>query len=127
LYTYTILLKSMTKNVLIVDDSTFMRTVLKQILLDIDSKVEVDEAGNGKEAIQKCASNNYDLVLLDIIMPETNGLQVLEKIGKNAKVIVISAVGQTSITDEVREYGAVDYINKPFDDERVAATIRTYL
>lgn len=100
----------MTK-ILIVDDSQFMRKILKDILSP--EGYEVLEAGNGKEALEKFEAEKPDLVLLDIIMPELDGIGVLQKIGRGTKVIVISAVGQDKMVDEAKRLGALDYIVKP--------------
>ena len=113
--------------VLVVDDSTFMRNVLIDILKEIDPDCETDEAGNGKEALEKCESGDYDLMLLDIIMAETGGIEVLQKVGKKVKTIVVSAVGQTSMIKEATDAGAVDYIVKPFDNEAIKTTLSKFL
>lgn len=111
--------------ILIVDDSLFMRNVLKDIL----SKENYDliEAENGEEALKKLASEKPDLMLLDIIMPTVDGIEVLKKIGKTAKVVVISAVGQEKMVEQTKSLGALDYIVKPFDNNRVLEVVRTIL
>jgi two-component system, chemotaxis family, chemotaxis protein CheY len=107
--------------ILIVDDSQFMRNVLKDI---VSSKGHSSvEASNGNEMLEKLQTEKPDLVLLDIIMPELDGMEVLKKIGKEAKVIVVSAVGQEKMVDEAKKLGALDYIVKPFDNEKVLNTI----
>lgn len=107
--------------ILIVDDSKFMRNVL----LDILSKGNHDliEAENGKIALEKYQAEKPDIVLLDIIMPEMDGMEVLKKIGQQAKVIVISAVGQEKMVEEAKSLGALNYIVKPFDNEKVLEVI----
>jgi two-component system, chemotaxis family, chemotaxis protein CheY len=108
--------------ILIADDSKFMRGVLK----DVVSSAGYDciEAENGKEALEKFEQEKPDLVLLDIIMPEVDGTEVLKKIGKTAKVVVISAVGQEKMVEEAKVLGALDYIVKPFDNKKVLETIK---
>jgi two-component system, chemotaxis family, chemotaxis protein CheY len=108
--------------ILIVDDSQFMRSVLKDIL-DTEGYESI-EAENGKEAIEKFEAEKPDLLLLDIVMPEVDGKEVLEKIGKQAKIIVISAVGQEKMVEEAKALGALDYIVKPFDSKKVVETIK---
>jgi two-component system, chemotaxis family, chemotaxis protein CheY len=108
--------------ILIADDSQFMRSVLQDIV--VAGGYEVIEAVNGKEAIEKVEQEKPDLVLLDIIMPETDGIAVLKKIGKTAKVVVISAVGQEKMVDEAKELGALDYIVKPFENKQVLEVIK---
>ncbi|TSC58050.1 MAG: two-component system, chemotaxis family, response regulator CheY [Candidatus Peregrinibacteria bacterium Greene0416_19] len=111
--------------ILIVDDSSFMRKILKDLLTAKGHTLT--EAENGAEALQKFASEKPDLILLDIIMPEVNGIEVLKKIGKQAKIVVISAVGQEKMVEEARQLGALDYIVKPFDNDKVLEVITTVL
>lgn len=111
--------------ILIADDSQFMRSLLKDILTP--EKHEVIEAKDGKETLDKIESGKPDLVLLDIIMPEVDGIGVLQKIGKKVKVVVISAVGQEKMVDEAKKLGALDYIVKPFDNEKVLDTVKQTL
>jgi len=111
--------------VLIVDDSLYMRSVLKNILADEGHEV-VGEAGNGNEALQKADELKPDLITLDNIMPDINGLEVLKKIKQNglkAKIVMISSVGQDAILREAMQLGADDYIIKPFTPERVVEVI----
>lgn len=111
--------------ILIVDDSSFMRKILKDLLSA--KGYTLTEAENGAEALQRYASEKPDLVLLDIIMPEVNGIEVLKKIGKEAKIVVISAVGQEKMVEEAKKLGALDYIVKPFDNDKVLEVITTIL
>lgn len=103
------------KTVLIADDSLFMRTWLKKVIHQNNHKV-VAEASNGQEAIDQYKNVNPDIILLDITMPEVNGLTALKeiiKINPNAKVIMCSALGsQANIIESLRE-GAKDFIVKP--------------
>ena len=108
--------------ILIADDSQFMRNVLKDILNKAGYNNLV-ECADGKECMEKYASEKPDLILLDIIMPEMNGIEVLKEIGTATKVIVISAVSQEKIIEEVKELGALDYIVKPFDNEKVIEAV----
>lgn len=103
--------------ILIADDSQFMRASLKDIFAE--SGHTFIEAVNGKDALDKFEIEKPDLVLLDVIMPEIDGLEVLKKISKNAKIIVISAVGQEKMINEAMELGALDYIVKPFEAKKV--------
>jgi two-component system, chemotaxis family, chemotaxis protein CheY len=109
--------------ILIAEDSQFMRNVLKDILSDY----KIVETSNGKEALEKYQSEKPDLVLLDIIMPEVDGIEVLKSIGKEAKVIVISAVGQEKMVEEAKNLGALDYIIKPFENEKILEKIKEVL
>ena len=111
--------------ILIADDSQFMRTNLKDILKGEGH--EIIESADGKEALEKFEAEKPDLTLLDIIMPEVDGMEVLKKIGKEAKIIVISAVGQEKMVDEAKNFGALDYIVKPFENEKVLEIVKKVL
>jgi two-component system, chemotaxis family, chemotaxis protein CheY len=109
--------------ILIADDSQFMRQILKELLEK--QGYEVLEAENGKIAIEKVKSESPDLLLLDIIMPEMDGLEVLAE--TEVKTIVISAVGQEKMVEEAKAAGALDYIVKPFENEQVLQVIEKVL
>jgi two-component system chemotaxis response regulator CheY len=104
--------------ILIVDDSSFMRSVLKDILVR-SGFTHFVEAENGKEAIEKFNVERPGLILLDIVMPEMSGIEVLKQVGRITKVIVISAVGQEAMVEEAKQLGARGYIIKPFDEKAV--------
>lgn len=113
--------------ILIVDDSAFMRTVLKNILVKAGWD-DLIEAKDGKEALEKFKTENPDVILLDIIMPELDGLGVLRELRfKKVKVIVISAVGQEKMISEAKELGADDFIVKPFEAENVIKSVKKVL
>lgn len=117
----------MSKNILVVDDSYYMRTILKNILEDAGFNV-VNEAASGLDAI-KCTNEeqgNLDLVTLDLILPDNSGLDILKKIKEKfpeQKVVVVSAVGQSSIINEAIKLGANAYIIKPFDEKKVVEIV----
>lgn len=115
----------MEKKILIVDDSAFMRKVLRDIF-ESAGYTNFVEAANGREAIEKWRSEHPDFMFLDIIMPEMNGMDVLREIGKEAKTIVVSAVGQKEMIDEAKTLGALDYVVKPFDRDQVLEKTRKY-
>lgn len=113
-------------NVLIVDDASFMRMMLKNILIKNGYTV-IGEAANGNEAIVQFNELNPDVVTLDITMPEKDGLQALKEIRREhprAKIIMASAMGQQFMVIEAIQAGASDFIVKPFNEERVIATIK---
>ncbi len=112
--------------ILIADDSSFMRKVLKDILLK-EGYTNFIEAGNGIEALEKYEEEKPDLVLLDIIMPEMDGIEVLKKIGQEAKILVISAVGQEEMIKESKKLGSLGFITKPFDNSNVTKEINKVL
>lgn len=111
----------MGKKVLVVDDAAFMRIKLKDILEKNNYEV-VGEAENGIEAIEKYKEVSPDIVTMDITMPEMDGVEALKEIkafDPNAKVLMCSAMGQQSMVMDAIRTGAVDFIVKPFDTERV--------
>ncbi len=115
----------MAKRVLVVDDAIFMRMKLKDILEKNGFEV-VAEAQNGLEAIEKYKAEKPDLVTMDITMPEMDGITALKEIKKidsNAKVIMCSAMGQQSMVMEAIQSGAIDFIVKPFDVDRVSQSL----
>ena len=115
----------MSKKILIVDDAVFMRMKLKDILEKNGYQV-VAEAQTGAEAIEKFKSENPDLVTMDITMPEMDGVTALKEIkaiDPNAKVIMCSAMGQQTMVMEAIQAGALDFIVKPFDNDRVIQSV----
>lgn len=112
--------------ILIVDDSNFMLNVLKNVLknLDID---EIYTANDGTEAVQIYKDERPDLVLLDIVMDNMGGIEALEQIqdyDQDAKVLMISAVGQQETVKEALEKGAEGFIKKPFENQKVQEKIK---
>jgi len=107
--------------ILIVDDSEFMRTILKNVILKSKySTAEIIEAADGDEAIQKYNEQKPDLILLDIIMPVKDGISVLKEIGQTAKAIaIISSIDQIDVIEEAKTLGAKGYIVKPYDAKLV--------
>jgi len=113
--------------VLIADDSAFMRKILTDIIKG-EGFENILEAENGKQAVEMFETEHPDLVLLDIVMPEMDGIQVLEEIGKKAKtVVIISAIGQEETINKAKELGAKGYVVKPFDNKQVAEEIKKAL
>ena len=115
-----------TAKILIADDSAFMRKVLMDILKE-EGFSQFVECASGKECLEKIEVEHPDLTLLDIIMPETDGLEVLKKIGGKMSVIVISAVGQDAMIADAKTNGAKGYLVKPFDRKQVIAEISKVL
>jgi len=116
----------MSKKVLIVDDAAFMRMLLKDIISKAGFEV-VGEASNGKEAVEKYKELQPDIVTMDITMPEMNGIEAVKEIKKidpNAKIIMVSAMGQQAMVIEAIQAGARDFIVKPFQPARVIEAIK---
>lgn len=116
----------MKKTVLIVDDSMYMRTLIKDALEEAGYDV-LGEAANGESAIDQAMELNPDLITLDNILPDMIGIDILKVIkGEEAlksKVIMISAVGQDSVVQEGLSIGAEDYIVKPFTSEQLIESV----
>jgi two-component system chemotaxis response regulator CheY len=110
--------------VLVVDDAAIMRMRLRDIL---EPEHEVlGEAGDGEKALRAVADLKPDFVTLDITMPTLNGIDALEKLVElypDAKVIIVSAVGQKQLVFKALGLGAKDFIIKPFDPARVKQAV----
>ena len=116
----------MAKNVLICDDAAFMRMMIKDILTKNGYNI-AGEAENGMKAVEKYNETKPDLVLMDITMPEMDGIQALKQIratDPNACIIMCSAMGQQAMVIEAIQSGAKDFIVKPFQAERVLEAVK---
>lgn len=121
-------LMEMTK-VLIVDDAKFMRLALSSIFNKNNIEI-VGLAENGQEAVQMFEELKPDIVMLDIIMPVMNGIEALKEIieiDHNAKVVMCSAMGQQKQVVEAIEQGAMDFIVKPFNEDKILKTVHHIL
>ena len=116
----------MAKNILICDDAAFMRMMIKDILTKNGYNI-AGEAENGAKAVEKYAELKPDLVLMDITMPEMDGIEALKKIKASdpgASVIMCSAMGQQAMVIESIQAGAKDFIVKPFQADRVLEAVK---
>jgi two-component system chemotaxis response regulator CheY len=113
------------KRLLVVDDALFMRKLICGVAAEAGWQV-VGEAGNGVEAISLYQQHRPDLVTMDLVMPVMGGLEALRQIraiDPEAKVVVVTALDQKqSLMDSIRD-GAIDFIVKPFERERVLALL----
>lgn len=115
----------MSKRVLVVDDTLFMRVKLKALLQNCGCQV-VGEAGTGLEAIDQYKLLKPDITTMDITMPEMDGITALRQIkaiDPNAVVVMISALGQENNVIEAIKSGARHFIIKPFQDDKVKEVI----
>lgn len=114
-------------NLLVVDDEKSIRKTLREILEY--EKFKVDEAENGIKGLELLTENEYDAILLDIKMPQMDGIEVLDKIMEkyDVPVIMISGHGNIDTAVESIKKGAFDYIEKPLDLNRLLVTIRNAL
>lgn len=116
----------MAKKVLIVDDAAFMRMMIKDILSKNGYEI-AGEAENGLKAVDKYKELAPDLVLMDITMPEMNGIDAVKTIkafDPGAKIVMCSAMGQQAMVIESIQAGARDFIVKPFQADRVLEAVR---
>jgi two-component system, chemotaxis family, chemotaxis protein CheY len=118
--------------VLVVDDALFMRRMLSDILKKEGIEI-VGEAENGKDAIMKYQQLKPDLCTMDIVMPkieEIDGIGAVKeiiKIDPQAKIIMVSAMGQHSLVVEAIQAGAKDFVTKPFQPSRVIEAVKRAL
>ena len=114
--------------ILIVDDAEFLRVRISKMLLG--DGFDVVEAANGAQAVTMYQQEKPDLVLMDVTMPEMDGLAALKEIRQidtRAKVIMLTALGQESIVLDAIKSGARDFVVKPFERERVITAIHKLL
>lgn len=117
------------KKILIVDDAAFMRMMIKNSLTG-QGYTNLIEAANGKQALDTYLAEKPDLVIMDITMPEMDGLQALQAIkgsDPGAKVVMCSAMGQESMVVDAIRFGALDFIVKPFKPDRILQTVEKIL
>ena len=115
----------MAHRILIVDDASFMRMMIKDILVKNGYEV-VGEAADGAQAVTMYKELKPDLVTMDITMPEMDGITALKNIkaeNPNAVVIMCSAMGQQTMVIDAIQAGAKDFIVKPFQADRVLEAI----
>jgi len=122
----------MAEKILIVDDEIFVRKLLSEILKKGGYEI-VGEAKDGKEGIEKYRSLKPDLVTMDILMPKRDGIGGIEAVrnivkeDKDAKILMVSALGQYSLVVESIEAGARDFVTKPFYSARVLEAVKRIL
>jgi len=116
--------------ILVVDDASFMRTVLKDILRSNGLASDIIEAPDGVEAVRQYIQHKPDLVTMDVNMPKADGIQALKgimKVNPNARVIMVTSVEQKHIVQDAMKSGARDYIIKPFDKANVGLVLNKAL
>lgn len=118
----------MAKTLLIADDAAIIRAKIKEIACGAGWKV-VAEARNGKEAFERYVESSPTAVTIDLVMPEYDGIYGLREIlavDPDAKVIVVSAIGQKNILRDAFQLGAIDFIVKPFDKATLTKTLAQF-
>lgn len=119
----------MAKKILLVDDAAFMRKMIRDTLSK-SGFTDLYEAVDGADAVEKYSEINPDLVIMDITMPNMDGLEALKAIrakDSNANVVMCSAMGQESMVMDAVRSGAKDFIVKPFKADRVLKTVNAIL
>lgn len=119
----------MAKKILLVDDAAFMRKMIKDTLSK-NGYTELFEAVDGADAVEKFNEIGPDLVIMDITMPNMDGLEALKTIKAahpDANIVMCSAMGQEAMVIEAIKSGAKDFIVKPFKPDRILATAEKIL
>lgn len=116
------------KKILIVDDSRFMRIVLKKLFDDIENEYMevIGEAINGAEALDLLNTLKPDIIILDVTLPDINGVEVAKKIidaNPYTKIILSTTPRQMEQAKQALDYGVKDIIEKPFHPEKVMETV----
>jgi len=114
--------------ILVVDDAAFMRMRASKLLTD--NGYEVIEAENGLDAVEKYKAERPDLVIMDITMPVMDGIEAVKAIKSfdpDATIIMCSALGQQAMVINAVRAGAKDFIVKPFQPDRILATVKKFL
>lgn len=116
--------------ILVVDDASFMRVVLKDLLVSNGFVSEIYEAGDGLAAVEAYKKFRPDIVTMDVNMPKADGIQALKAIMQfdpKARVIMVTSVEQKHIVQDAMKAGAKDYVVKPFERSSVALVISKVL
>ena len=119
-------------NVLVVDDALFMRRMISDILAK-DGHQVIGQGENAKEAVALYKKLKPDVVTLDIVMPEVNGMDTMKAIqeilqlDKEAKIVMVSAMGQQELVVQSIRAGAKDFVVKPFEPKQVTEAVRRLL
>ena len=116
------MVRGVASRILVVDDASFMRTLLKDIIKSNGLASEIYEASDGIEGVKAYQKVKPDLVTMDVNMPKADGIQALRailKINPTAKVVMITSVEEKHIVQDAIKLGARDYVVKPFDRSNV--------
>lgn len=116
----------MSIRLLIADDAPFIREVVRNIIKKHDIEI-VGEASNGQEAVEMAMTTNPDVILMDIVMPEKNGIEATQEIKKllpEARIVAFSTETHSSMVLQAVEAGACDYVYKPFKEEEIIRALK---
>ena len=123
----------MAYNILIVDDSLLARIAVKRIIDMVDLDIaKLHEAGTGREALDVIESNQVDIILADLNMPEMTGVELVHHLHESVEycdipVIVVSTESSTTRIEELRSEGIADFLHKPFTPEEFRSVIKNNL
>ena len=118
----------MAKTLLVTDDAAIIRAKIKEVAMSVGWTI-VGEAKNGKEAVEKFAQLRPTVMTVDLVMPEYDAIYALREVlalDPNAKVVVISAIGQKHILKDAFQIGAADFVVKPFDKAMLIKTLEQF-
>ena len=121
---------SNTKTVLICDDSILARKQLGDVIRKFDSEIEIVQATNGEDAIEKYKEVHPALTFLDIVMPKMDGITAVKNIveyDEDADIVIVSSVGTQTQLKAAIEAGARDFVQKPFSESQVDKIVRAHL
>ncbi|BCS97595.1 hypothetical protein DSLASN_32270 [Desulfoluna limicola] len=115
--------------ILCIDDSKVSRTFIKRGLSDIlqGADLQIEEASNARDALELCSRKRYDLVTLDLTMPDMSGYEFLEELRERSitqSIVVLTADIQPLAEQKVMELGATGYLEKPFDKEPMMTMLK---
>lgn len=121
-----------TRKILVVEDSSVIQSVSKTVLEF--QNFEVDIAKNGEEAIQKIAETNYDIILMDIIMPKMNGIECAKQIralknSKKSKIPILAVTGniRNYSLEDFQSFGINDFVEKPVNFDRLLPKLNSMM
>ncbi|ETP67331.1 response regulator [Planococcus sp. N064] len=115
------------KKILVADDEDILRILISDTLED---DFEIEEAEDGKEALEKIRGNDYDLVILDYMMPYLTGMEVLEQVRKdqnNTRVLMLTAKAQDADREQAMQKGADYFMSKPFSPMELLGLVEKIL
>jgi two-component system chemotaxis response regulator CheY len=116
------------KRLLVVDDAMIMRAIIRDIATKAGWEI-AGEAANGVECVARYRELRPDLVTLDIVMPEMDGVETLRTLRRehpDARVVMVTAIDQRAKLSECIQLGAIDFVVKPFDKERLLSLLQKY-
>jgi two-component system chemotaxis response regulator CheY len=116
------------KRLLVVDDAMIMRAIIKDIATKAGWQI-AGEAANGVECVARYRELKPDLVTLDIVMPEMDGVEALRTLRREdpeARVVMVTAIDQRAKLSECIQLGAIDFVVKPFDKQRLTSMLQKY-